>query len=241
MAIVGKAEGTGFDPAVFRKFCNDGTLQFNCLQRLDLSPSSYFSSFPVVSGCGGAPPGQNRDKFIFAGDTLLARLGSFHVWGTDAPPTGKSHWWICFIMALGTLAGRRKQVNSDEERRLPRPPRQARRRKEVIGLPSDAELQKLATEFLTIQRKNFPELARQGLLPLPTAGIVAEMVENFKLRHGGAVIDPERLASYRRLKMKFGGSYARYSCDNSKPSSILDQTRNNLNKAASEKRFIPWE
>jgi DNA invertase Pin-like site-specific DNA recombinase len=108
-------------------------------------------------------------------------------------------------------------------------------------LPSDEELKNLASEYLIVQRKNFPELARQEMLPTPTLEIIAAMVENFKKRHGGAQIDPELLSAYRKLKMTFAGSYARYSCDNSKPSSILDQTRNNLNKAASEKRFVPWE
>ncbi len=143
-------------------------------------------------------------------------------------------------MALEQWGGSRKP-DPEQERRLPRPPRATRRCKEVIGLPSDQELQNLATEYLTIQRKNFPEVARQGLLPAPTAEIVAAMVEDFKQRHGGAPVDPDRLAAYRRLKLELAGAYDRYSCNNSKPSSILDQNRNNLNKAASEKRFIPWE
>ncbi len=42
--------------------------------------------------------------------------------------------------------------------------------------------------------------------------------------------------------MKYLASgYARFSCNNSKPTSVVDQINNILDKAASEKRFIPWQ
>jgi DNA invertase Pin-like site-specific DNA recombinase len=236
-----RAEGTGFVPAAFRNYCNYSTFQFNLQRRFELAHSTYSQSFPVVPCCGRAPPGQNRDNFANATDFVELPLTRAQIPFQRFHPSETSRWWILFISSLGMVVGAGKSAPDDDERRLPRPPRQNRRPKEVIGLPSDEELRKLATEYLTIQRKNFPELARQRLLPTPTEEIIAAMVQDFKQRHGGTPIDPERLSAYRRLKMAFGGSYARYSCDNSKPSSILDQTRNNLNKAASEKCFLPWE
>ncbi len=40
---------------------------------------------------------------------------------------------------------------------------------------------------------------------------------------------------------KLAGSYNRYSCENSSPTSVLDQLVNSLNKAQAEERLIPWQ
>ena len=44
-----------------------------------------------------------------------------------------------------------------------------------------------------------------------------------------------------RFQLKLAAAYARYSCDNSSPTSIVDQMVNCLHKAHAEGRFIPWE
>jgi len=51
---------------------------------------------------------------------------------------------------------------------------------------------------------------------------------------------PRVVPEFQKLCPKIGGSYNRYSCDNSSPTSINDQMVNSLRKAREEKRFIPW-
>src|SRR5262249_24073560 len=130
--------------------------------------------------------------------------------------------------------------NGDEQRRLPRPPRQRRRRSEDRGLPPDAEIAKLAAAYLERQRRHWPELVTAGLLPDPTPAVIEEMVRDFKGRHRTGIGPVAAVIAFAVLVKKFGGSYSRYSCDNSKPTSNVDQTCKNLDKAAQEKRFIPW-
>ncbi|MFZ1007372.1 MAG: recombinase family protein, partial [Candidatus Sulfotelmatobacter sp.] len=123
---------------------------------------------------------------------------------------------------------------------LPRPARRQRRPKEDRGLPPDNELATLAAEYLKRQRKHWPELAKAGLLPEPTPAVTAAMVEDFKRHHRTGVVLHDSVGQFASMVDKFGASYGRYSCDNSKPTSTVDQTNCNLDKAASEKRFIPW-
>lgn len=66
---------------------------------------------------------------------------------------------------------------------LPRYKRSRLRAKEDRGLPNDAELADLAKAYLEIQRKHWPQLVANGLIPEITDALISEMVNDFKRRH----------------------------------------------------------
>ena len=124
---------------------------------------------------------------------------------------------------------------------LPRPKRRRKRSKVDRGLPDDQELARFATAYLDKQRKLWPKVAEAGLLPEPSPDVIRQMVDDFKDQHRGAAASPESLRRFKNFCSKFGGSYNRFSCENSNPASITDQMTNALDKAKAEERFIPWE
>ena len=65
------------------------------------------------------------------------------------------------------------------------------------------------------------------------------MVADFKHRHCTGKVDPKQVQLFARIVRKLAGNYDRYSCDNSSPTSILDQMTRSLEKAQNEGRFIP--
>jgi transposase len=132
-------------------------------------------------------------------------------------------------------------VSRPNDNPLPRPERCRRRAKADRGLPPDAELARLATEYSRCQRQLWPELVKAGLLPEPTEAVIAPMVEDFKARHRGGRIDPAALRPLLKHAAKLAGNYDRFSCDNSSPLSIIDQMVKSLNKARQEGRFVPWQ
>jgi hypothetical protein len=68
------------------------------------------------------------------------------------------------------------------------------------------------------------------------------MVAQYKACHQGQKVEVSAVLSrYGDAQIKCAAAYARYSCDNSSPTSILDQLVNVLNKAHEQGRFIPWE
>ena len=123
---------------------------------------------------------------------------------------------------------------------LPRAQRRRRRAKADRGLPPENELAALAAAYLERQRKLWPKLVEAGLLPDVSEGVVHEMVTEFQQRHRTGKVDVERIRPLAQAIRKLGGNYDRYSCDNSSPTSILDQMGRALEKAHSEGRFIPW-
>ena len=129
--------------------------------------------------------------------------------------------------------------NRDPNSPLPRPERHPRRSKSELGLPPDQELARLATEYLRRQRKHWPELAKASFLP-DDHNAIEHMVEDFKRRHRSGAVDPTPLRALGKHSPKLTGSYNRYSCDNSSPTSIIDQMVNSLDEARQEHRFVPW-
>jgi hypothetical protein len=83
-------------------------------------------------------------------------------------------------------------------------------------------------------------LAETGLLPAATDLIIHQMVEDFKERHRTGKVDVAGLRPFLKFCPKLGGSYNRFSCDNSSPNSVLDQMVSALDKVHAEDRFIPW-
>ena len=124
---------------------------------------------------------------------------------------------------------------------LPRPKRRRKRSKADRGLPDDTELARLAAAYLEKQRKHWPKLVEEGLLPVPSPEVIHHMVDDFKERHRGTAASPDSLQQLKMRCAKQAGAYLRFSCDNSNPTSILDQMTKALDKARDEERFIPWE
>ncbi|MCG8586914.1 MAG: recombinase family protein [Pirellulales bacterium] len=123
---------------------------------------------------------------------------------------------------------------------LRRSKRRRRRAKADLGLPSDAELSKLARVYLEKQRQHWPQLIEAGVLPEPTDDVIAVMVEDFKHRHRTGVVTPPDFSIILRHCKGAGGLYTRFSTKGSDPKSILEQTGNGLDKAKEEGRFVPW-
>ncbi len=126
---------------------------------------------------------------------------------------------------------------------LPRSPRRRQKSKLDRGLADDFELARLAEAFLEWQRQKYPAAAASGAIPVANPEIIDAMVADFKQRHRGGAVDPERIKSLLKAVgvSKAGGAYNRYSSNNSETTSILDQLRNSLEKSFHEGRFIPWE
>lgn len=118
---------------------------------------------------------------------------------------------------------------------LPRSKRQRRRAKADRGLPPDDELAWLAVEYLRVQRKHWPHLVKAGLLPETVYAVLVSMVEDFKARHRSGYVDPKQVRPFLKFCKKLASDYNRYSCDNSSPTSIIDQ----MVKGHEEARFVP--
>ena len=130
---------------------------------------------------------------------------------------------------------------AEGESPLPRPARRRLRDRDERGLPTDKELARLARHFFEVQSRLWPDLAARGLFPEPTDELVGAMVADFKHRHRGRAVAREDVQAAIDTKRRLGGIYARYSCDNSDPNSILDQVANALRKAREEGTLVPWQ
>lgn len=211
--------------------------------------SGWFGLFPVIPGCGGHPQGQIRDKccgLVPPGHPSQRSRRSRPPWKIQPlclPPT----------LPLCRRRGRRKDEQdgsaeddaegpstTPEDTPLPRPKRRPYRAKADRGLPPDEELVKLATAYLERQLKHWPKLVEAGLLSGPTDSVLADMVADFKLRHRTGKADVESVRPFLKICPRLGGGYSRYSCDNSSPTSALDQMVNELDRARRDECFIPW-
>ncbi len=126
---------------------------------------------------------------------------------------------------------------------MPRPPRRRQKPKTDRGLPNDLELSRLAEAYLERQWKHYPTAAASGIIPASSPEVILAMVEDFKRRHRGGAVDVERVRKLLKAVgvSKAGGSYNRFSSDNSNPTSIIDQLMNSLDKSLTEGHLIPWE
>lgn len=139
----------------------------------------------------------------------------------------------------------RTHDSSDESNRrlgmpLPRTARSRHRSKLDRGLASDVELEKLASSYLDMQRSLWPNLAKNGTLPEASPSIMRAMVQDFKTRHRTGHVDPAAVLHLMLQELKLGGNDDRYSCANSKPTSILDQMVRSLRCAREKESVIPW-
>ncbi len=124
---------------------------------------------------------------------------------------------------------------------LPRPRKSpGRKRRPGRGLPSDEALRDLASTYLQSQRSLWPELASDGRLPCPDAGVISAMAEQFRDRFLSGVVEPFASPVGKAAWVGLACSYLRYSCDNSNPRSLDQQLRLQLERARRDGRFIPW-
>lgn len=124
----------------------------------------------------------------------------------------------------------------------PRTQRKRNRASSDRGLPPDDELRNLARTYLMRQKELWPHHAKAGHFPEATDSILSEMVNGYKERHRSGQIGAKKVREQLSMSANsIGVFYGRYSCDNSSPTSILDQLYNALGKAQGESRFIPWE
>jgi DNA invertase Pin-like site-specific DNA recombinase len=142
---------------------------------------------------------------------------------------------------LAVVVAGQASDGGDDPDRLPRAKRRKHRPKSDRGLPPDQELAALATQYLSLQRKLWPDLAKAGLIPEPTTDNVAQMVDDFKVRHRVGEVDAAKWHPFRKRVRQLGGNYNRFSCDGSQPTSILDQMVSCLEYARKQMVFVPWQ
>lgn len=191
--------------------------------------------FDPVRGC--AQQGQNRDNFIkliFAFASVALIVGA--VVQANSSRKNKSERALPTQRPTITVADPNLESNSP----LAKKSRRGKRSKRDRGLPPQIELEKLADAYLRNQRRLWPEIESANVIPEPTKVEIAMMVEEFKRRHRGELPDPETVKPFRNVCEKLGGSYSRFSCDRSEPTSIIDQLVSQLERAKQEARFIPW-
>lgn len=254
----------GFVPARFRKSLVVQPLGRKSFSDRTLWQSGYSRSFPIVPGRGGRQPGQILDK---SGEPFSHPAPSERGGPWPPEPVVWDRW---LTHRLPFRRGRRKdrdggdttepaEADDDDadsagdeladgpppdpqgtDAPLPRSRRQRRRARADRGLPPESDLVSLATTYLERQRRLWPKVVEAGLLPEPSESVIGAMVADFKHRHRTGKVDFEQVQPYARIVSKLAGNYDRYSCDNSNPTSNLDQMVRALDKAHGESRFIPW-
>lgn len=134
------------------------------------------------------------------------------------------------------LASDEGQLNAGDP---PLTPRQKKQR--TKGLPDVENLRDLAHTCLEQAHQLYPDLVKQGIVPDSSDATIESMVQSFIARFvsGSPLpfdhdLDPEHYDGV-------AATYVRYSDDNSNPTSLDDQLAQAMKKAASEKRYIPWE
>ncbi len=111
---------------------------------------------------------------------------------------------------------------------------------ETKGLPDPETLRGMAKAYLELQREHWPELAKRGLPPKPTAKVVEGMAAEFEIRfRDGETATVGPLLSDPPWQ-ELGAAYLRFSDDNSNPRSLVQQLRNVLKRAADDGVFIPF-
>lgn len=128
--------------------------------------------------------------------------------------------------------------SSAAEEQLPSGKKNKRRRDVADrGRPSDEAIRAMARAYLEVQRRHWPEKVADGTLPESTEEVLDKLVVEFNRNFS----DPDFL---RNLSFSasdtIGCCYSRFSSDHSNPRSLAQQLRNELDKAASVKHFVPW-
>jgi DNA invertase Pin-like site-specific DNA recombinase len=132
--------------------------------------------------------------------------------------------------------------NSSSNDLQPRAPRKRKRNSSERGLASDADLASLARTYLEVQHRLWSAFVKKGVLPARAEDVIQQMVAHYKECHQSQRLDvTTAMDRSNGFQLKLAAAYARYSCDNSSPTSIVDQMVNCLHKAHAEERFIPWE
>lgn len=115
------------------------------------------------------------------------------------------------------------------------------RRDRERGLPDDAALRQLAALWLETQRRLWPSLARNGSLPRPSEELLAKMAAAFRERFVTRTLVPFVNEGAPKPWIATGASYIRYSSVKSSKRSLDDQLLLQLQRAATDKVYLPWE
>lgn len=118
-------------------------------------------------------------------------------------------------------------------------PRQ--RKKRTKGLPEIENLRVLARTWLEQAHKLYPDLVKTGVVPEITDANTQQLVDAFINRFVSGEPAPFETQLDAEAYVAVAAAYCRYSDDNSNATSLDDQLAQAMQKAASEKRFIPWE
>ena len=108
------------------------------------------------------------------------------------------------------------------------------------GLPDEKALLDLARTYLEIQHRLWPQLVG-NLLPAMSDSEIEAMAAVFRERFLNGRIERFQPEIDMPPWLEIAAGYLRYSCDNSNPRSLDQQLRNELERAAQDRVFIPWE
>jgi DNA invertase Pin-like site-specific DNA recombinase len=132
-------------------------------------------------------------------------------------------------------AGRQRTHDSSNVR-----PHVGRRRRPDRGCPAVEALRDLARTYLETQRALWPKLVEDGTLPEPSADVLANMATDFRVKFLGERDVTWGLPARSSCWNALAASYLRYSSENSNPRSLDQQLKLQLERAANEDNFIPW-
>ena len=118
--------------------------------------------------------------------------------------------------------------------------RRGRPRKNDRGLPGAGARRDLARTYLEIQAKLWPEYVASGLVPAVSEAAIQQMADSLERRFLSGCIDAPDWGAAGPPEVELGGAYLRYSCSNSNPRSLDQQLLNELERAARDRVFIPW-
>lgn len=108
------------------------------------------------------------------------------------------------------------------------------------GLPDEKALLDLARTYLEIQHRLWPQLVGT-LLPAISEAEIEGLAAAFRERFLSGTVGRFRPEVDSPPWLEIAAGYLRYSCDASNPRSLDQQLRNELERAAQDKVFIPWE
>ena len=91
---------------------------------------------------------------------------------------------------------RRTKFIEFRKRAAATPQRKRRRPAQDLGLPPDEDIAFLAKEYLKRQRKHWPTLVAEGLIPESTPSVITAMVADFKPRHRTGIVAPETVEPF---------------------------------------------
>ena len=114
------------------------------------------------------------------------------------------------------------------------------RSKNEKGLPDAKAGENLARTYLDTQRRLWPELVKQGVLPHATKKNIARMADEFKQDFLSGKVSVFSVKGHK-LWESLAAACLWYSDNNFNLRTLDQQLRNVLERAVRDGAFIPWE